>query len=44
MANPKEACILLQLENKYIVNTEIILKWDGTAQNRSYDLKFYKFS
>lgn len=45
MANPKEACILLYSNQglNIFVNTEIIVKRDGTEQNKSYDLKILKF-
>lgn len=45
MANPKEACILLYTNQglNIFVNTEVIVKQDGTEQSKSYDLKFFKF-
>lgn len=45
MANPKEACILLYSNSglNIFVNTEIIVKQDGTEQNKDYDFKFFKF-
>lgn len=46
MANPKEAYILLYINQglNIFVNTEVIMKQDGTEQSKSYDLKFNFFS
>lgn len=45
MANPKEACILLYINQRLniFVNIAIIVKQDGAEKSKSYDLKFFGF-